>query len=184
MKLYIFRHGQTNGNVNNIVQGAGVDIELNETGRAQAKALSAKLKDEHLDVIYASPMKRADETARIVANEKIPVISMPGLEEVHFGKAEGMYSEEAKQKYADVFSVIHDTSNPQWMDVHVPGGESVRTSLERGKKTLERIIAESKEHGHQKIGVATHGALMFNLYQDMFGQEHKFDNCEYFTVEL
>ena len=42
MKLYIFRHGQTNGNVNNIVQGAGVDISLNDTGRAQAQELAEK----------------------------------------------------------------------------------------------------------------------------------------------
>lgn len=185
MKLYIFRHGQTNGNVNNIVQGAGVDIELNETGRSQARELAATLKGEHLDVIYASQMKRADETARIVAAEsKIPVISMPGLEEVHFGEAEGMYSEEAKQKYADIFSIIHNPENPKWMDVHVPGGESVRTSLERGKKALERIVDESRENGYKKVGIATHGALMFNLYQAMFGEEHKFDNCECFIVEL
>ena len=97
MKLYIFRHGQTDGNVRNIVQGAGVDIELNETGRRQAERLAAELKGEGLDVIYASPMKRADETARIVAAAAgVPVIPMPGLEEVHFGEAEGMLSDEAK----------------------------------------------------------------------------------------
>ena len=43
MKLYIFRHGQTDGNVRNIVQGAGVDIELNETGRRQAERLALSL---------------------------------------------------------------------------------------------------------------------------------------------
>ena len=107
MKLYIFRHGQTDGNVRNIVQGAGVDIELNETGRRQAERLAAELKGEGLDVIYASPMKRADETARIVAAAAgVPVIPMPGLEEVHFGEAEGMLSDEAKDKYKDVFSII------------------------------------------------------------------------------
>ena len=117
MKLYIFRHGQTDGNVRNIVQGAGVDIELNETGRRQAERLAAELKGEGLDVIYASPMKRADETARIVAAAAgVPVIPMPGLEEVHFGEAEGMLSDEAKDKYKDVFSIIHDTSDPNWMD--------------------------------------------------------------------
>jgi len=183
MKLYVFRHGLTNGNVNNIVQGAGVDIPLNDTGRAQARELAEKMENENLNVIYASQMKRAQETARIVSRDKIPVKVIPGLEEVHFGEAEGMYSEEAHQKYADIFSIIHDTSAPNWMEVCVPGGESVRTSLERGKKALERIIAESREYGWEKVGVATHGALMFNLYQDMFGQEHKFANCEYFVIE-
>lgn len=184
MKLYIFRHGQTNGNVNNIVQGAGVDIELNDTGRTQAKDLAEKMKNEQLEVIYASQMKRAQETAQIVSRGEIPVMVIPGLEEVHFGEAEGMYSEEAHQRYADIFNIIHNTSAPNWMDVCVPGGESVRESLERGKKTLERIISESKEYGYDKIGVATHGALMFNLYQDMFGKEYKFANCEYFVIEI
>lgn len=109
---------------------------------------------------------------------------MPGLEEVHFGEAEGMLSDEAKDKYKDVFSIIHDTSDPNWMDVRVPGGESVRDSLTRGQKVLERIAAEGRAHGWHKIGVATHGALMFNLYQAMFGEEHKFENCECFIIEI
>ena len=85
------------------------------------------MKQEKLDVIYASHMKRAQETARIVSRDEIPVIVIPGLEEVHFGEAEGMYSEEAHQKYADIFNVIHDSSAPNWMDVCVPGGESRQT---------------------------------------------------------
>ena len=185
MKLYIFRHGQTDGNVKNIVQGAGVDIELNALGRSQAAQLGQKLQTEQLDAIYCSSMKRAKETAKIVADScKIPVIIMQGLEEVHFGEAEGMLSEEAHKKYADIFSIIHDTSNPNWMNVHVPGGESVKQSLDRSKRTLEHIVLESQRRGYKKIGIATHGALMFNLYQDMFGQTHKFDNCEYFTIEM
>lgn len=184
MKLYIFRHGQTDGNVKNIVQGAGVDIELNALGRSQAAQLGEILQSEHLDAIYCSPMKRAKETAKIVATAcNIPVIIMQGLEEVHFGEAEGMLSEDAHKKYADIFSIIHNPSNPDWMNVHVPGGESVQQSLERGKRTLEHIVLESQRRGYQKIGIATHGALMFNLYQDMFGQDRKFDNCEYFTIE-
>lgn len=184
MKLYIFRHGQTDGNVKNIVQGAGVDIELNALGRSQAAQLGQRLQSEQLDAIYCSPMKRAKETAKIVADIcNIPVIIMQGLEEVHFGEAEGMLSEEAHQKYAEIFSMIHDTANPNWMNVRIPRGESVKQSLERGKRTLEQIVIESQRRGYQKIGIATHGALMFNLYQDMFDQDHKFENCEYFTVE-
>lgn len=79
MKLYIFRHGQTDGNVRNIVQGAGVDIELNETGRRQAERLAAELKGEGLDVIYASPMKRADETAASLPLRQVfPLFPCPG----------------------------------------------------------------------------------------------------------
>lgn len=184
MKLYIFRHGQTDGNVKNIVQGAGVDIELNAVGRSQAEQLGQTLKAEHLEAIYCSSMKRAKETAKIVATAcNVPVIIMQGLEEVHFGEAEGMLSDEAHQKFADVFDIIHDPTNPNWMNVHVPGGESVKQSLDRIKRVLEHIVIESQRRGYQKIGIATHGALMFNLYQDKFDQDRKFDNCEYFTLE-
>ena len=184
MKLYIFRHGQTNGNVNNIVQGAGVDIPLNETGHKQAQNLAQKLQPEKLDIIYSSPMIRARETAQTVASvSKIPVEVMPGLEEVHYGEAEGMYSEEAHQKYADIFAVIQDQTNPQWREVHIPGAESVRMSCERIEKTLHRIKQECEERGCSKVGIATHGALMYNLYQKLFGQDRKFDNCEYFIIE-
>ena len=99
MKLYIFRHGQTDGNVRNIVQGAGVDIELNETGRRQAERLAAELKGEGLDVIYASPMKRADETARIVPTAAgVPVIPMPGWKKFISAKRRHALRDEAKDK--------------------------------------------------------------------------------------
>ena len=75
MKLYIFRHGQTDGNVRNIVQGAGVDIELNETGRRQAERLAAELKGEGLDVIYASPMK---PPASLPLRQVFPLFPCPG----------------------------------------------------------------------------------------------------------
>ena len=182
MKLYIFRHGQTDGNVRNIVQGAGVDIELNETGRRQAERLAAELKGEGLDVIYASPMKRADETARIVAAAAgVPVIPMPGLEEVHFGEAEGMLSEDAHRIYGDVFEVINNEGHPRRFDVCLPGGESIRQSTERGMKALREIAARADV---PVVGVVTHGALMFNLYYHAFKQARRFDNCEFFELEL
>lgn len=107
------------------------------------------------------------------------------FETVDFDEAKiPLVVDEAKDKYKDVFSIIHDTSDPNWMDVRVPGGESVRDSLTRGQKVLERIAAEGRAHGWHKIGVATHGALMFNLYQAMFGEEHKFENCECFIIEI
>ena len=55
MKLLIIRHGQTDGNVKGLVQGAGLDLPLNETGRAQAAAAAEKLLSLHLPVIYSSP---------------------------------------------------------------------------------------------------------------------------------
>lgn len=70
MFLSIVRHGQTFYNASGLVQGQ-VDIPLNDTGKKQAKELGISLKEnnEHYDVIMASPLSRAYESATIIANE-------------------------------------------------------------------------------------------------------------------
>ena len=98
MLFYIFRHGETEGNVKNLVQGAGLDLPLNEKGKDQAAVLGQTLAVLKFPVIYSSQMIRAIETAEIVASYVgAEVESVSGLEEVHFGEAEGMLSEEACQ---------------------------------------------------------------------------------------
>ena len=122
MKLIIFRHGETDGNVKNIVQGAGIDCPLNETGKKQAALLRDKLASEKLPAIYCSHLCRARETAEIVASSNYaPVIERDGLEEVHYGIAEGMLSAEAHVKFAAVLEAINDKSNPDRFDVSIPG---------------------------------------------------------------
>ena len=65
MKLFITRHGQTDWNLRGIIQGT-TDITLNDTGRAQALTVAKELKEERLDAIIVSPLKRAVETAEII----------------------------------------------------------------------------------------------------------------------
>lgn len=182
MKLIIFRHGQTDGNVKNIVQGAGVDCPLNETGMKQAETLKEKLSGCNLRHIYSSKLTRALQTAAIVASSNnAAIIPLDGLEEVHYGEAEGMLSEEAHKKYAYVFDIIRDKNNPAWLDTSIPGAETIRISTERGLNALYKIKEECADN---VVGVACHGALMFNLFRHFFEEEHRFDNCEYFEVEI
>ena len=182
MRLIIFRHGETDGNVKNIVQGAGVDCPLNEHGKRQAAVLRDELAAKDLPVIYCSRMCRAHETAEIVAlSNNAPVIELDGLEEVHYGIAEGMPSEKAHVEFAAVFEAINDKNNPQRFDVAIPGAETVRESTERGLKALARI---KEICPYEMAGVATHGALMFNLYYHFFKLERRFANCEYFELEI
>ena len=65
MAVLMTRHGQTDQNVEKRVQGKA-DIELNATGIEQAKITSEKLKDEKIDIIISSPLKRAKQTAEII----------------------------------------------------------------------------------------------------------------------
>ena len=89
MNIYFVRHGQTDYNLKEIIQGAS-DIELNETGIKQAYQTKEKLKDIKFDKIYSSPLKRAKKTAEIIGEDrKITVEVDDRLKEISFGINEG-----------------------------------------------------------------------------------------------
>ena len=97
MEIIVTRHGQTDWNVLGKVQGQ-TDIELNDTGKAQAEETGILLKDEHIDLIIASPLKRANETAQIInKNFNVKIINDDRLKERCFGKSEGLTKEERNE---------------------------------------------------------------------------------------
>lgn len=69
MKLFLTRHGQTDWNIAQKIQGR-TDIELNATGIRQAENTREKLLDETIDLIISSPLKRTKKTAEIIATRK------------------------------------------------------------------------------------------------------------------
>ena len=69
MKVFVTRHGQTEWNALGKLQGRQ-DIELNKVGIEQAIMTSKKIKNENIDIIITSPLKRARETANII-NKKL-----------------------------------------------------------------------------------------------------------------
>ena len=83
MNLVVVRHGQTDWNVEERYQGQ-LDVPLNATGRNQAEALKRDLSSIGFDRAYSSPLSRAFETARIIANE-LKVIPDARLAEIHHG---------------------------------------------------------------------------------------------------
>ena len=90
MKLYVVRHGQTDWNVQNLLQGS-TDIDLNKTGISQAHETAQNLSNIHFDAIYCSPLKRAICTADIInSNRNLPVIKDIRLIEREFGDFEGL----------------------------------------------------------------------------------------------
>ncbi len=67
MKLILIRHGETEWNKQRRIQGCRSDTRLSPKGLAEADRLAAALRKERIDAIYSSPMKRASETAQIIA---------------------------------------------------------------------------------------------------------------------
>lgn len=91
MKLYVVRHGQTNWNIENRLQGC-VDIPLNNTGIEQAHLLADNIKSIDFDIIISSPLSRALDTAKIINKKKnVPLITDSSLLERNFGLLEGVY---------------------------------------------------------------------------------------------
>ena len=87
--FWFLRHGETDWNAQGLSQG-NVDIPLNETGRAQAIAAAAMLRNRGIASIVASPLSRAHDTALAVAAVTgLPVALEEGLREVSFGAQEG-----------------------------------------------------------------------------------------------
>lgn len=88
MKLYIVRHGQTDGNVNKIMDGIR-DIDLNDTGIEQAKETRDALNGINLDLVICSPLSRTKHTMEIINDKNIPVIFDDRVKERDCGEFTG-----------------------------------------------------------------------------------------------
>ena len=66
MKIYLVRHGETDANKNGILQGQGLNYQLNDTGVRQATKLKNELRNVNFDLCFTSPLIRAWSTAMII----------------------------------------------------------------------------------------------------------------------
>ena len=108
INIYLIRHGQTDWNVAGKIQGK-TDIPLNETGRRQAVCLAKGMAKRPVVQIFSSDLLRARETAGAIGDSQhVAVETLPGLEEIGFGKWEGMTLEEIlKRAKGDLAIVSH-----------------------------------------------------------------------------
>lgn len=88
MKLYIVRHGQTDGNINRIMDGVR-DIDLNETGIEQAKTTRDALSEINFDLVICSPLSRTKHTMEIINLKNTPVIFDERVKERDCGEFTG-----------------------------------------------------------------------------------------------
>lgn len=141
-KLYIMRHGETDLNKNGIVQGRGVDSDLNETGRAQGEAFFKMYKDFPFDKIYTSKLKRTHQTVAGFINKNIPWEQLSGLDELAWGKYEGMPS---TPELRDDFKKLIEAWALGHYDVKVEGGESPNEVYIRQADAMKHILAQDNE---------------------------------------
>lgn len=169
--VYFVRHGETEYNRKGIMQGGGIDSSLNAAGREQTRALARRFDTVDIDALYASTLRRAVQTADILAADHEPAsrTHLRALTEMDWGIHEG----EAPSPERDA-SV--DALKAAWRDGaydRAPeGGESIRDVQDRARQAIRHIF--SREAGRTAL-VVTHGRYLRVLLAtllDGYGLEH------------
>jgi uncharacterized phosphatase len=143
MIVAFIRHGQTDWNRDGLLQGSS-DIPLNDTGRAQARDAFMTLRSRPWDAVVSSPLKRARETAYIIAQGlEIPLgPAYPGLVERDYGSLEGTSAAAAIER---------------WPDREYPGAESLDEVAARGEAALAAIVNDMPDGA---VLVVCHGTII------------------------
>ena len=169
--LYLVRHGETEHNRRNIIQGGGVDSELNAAGRAQAEALAQRLRSVSFDALYASTLQRARQTADILARPHEPLsrTHLHDLSEMDWGVFEG---EPPSEERDALMKALKSKWRDGAYDRAVEGGESIRDVQERAQRAIRHIL--TREVGRTVL-VVTHGRYLRVLLAtilDDYGLKH------------
>lgn len=90
MRLFLVRHGETLANARRVIQGHTHNVSLSSRGRGQIEKLAQRLKAQPISAVYSSDLRRACESAEIVAKElSLPVYFDRRLRERCYGEFEG-----------------------------------------------------------------------------------------------
>lgn len=157
--LILVRHGETEWNRENRIQGYLADSPLTETGRKQALALAGRLAHEGVDLLYSSDAGRARQTATpIEAATRLRVVIDAELRERNYGIFEGRTYAEIESEFPQDFEKMR-ARDPHYA---APGGESAVQFRERVVAAVERIAAGASG---RRVVVVTHGGVLGVMYR-------------------
>lgn len=153
-ELYIIRHGETELNRLGIVQGRGVNADLNETGIAQAAAFFAKYNTVKFDKIYTSSLVRTHQTVKGFIDKGLPWEQLEGLDELAWGEWEGKpNTEEAREAFR---AIVREWQLGNY-HAKFEGGESPNDVAVRMAKAISHIKNQTDEN---IVLVCMHGRAM------------------------
>lgn len=153
-ELYIIRHGETELNKLGIVQGRGINSDLNDTGRSQAAAFYAKYKDIPFEKVYTSALVRTHQTVKGFIDAGIPWEQLTGLDELAWGVWEGKPNDENAIR---AFKTLMQQWDEGDYDAHFEGGESPNQVMIRLKEAVDYIKSKTEE---KLVLVCMHGRAM------------------------
>jgi probable phosphoglycerate mutase len=164
--LLLARHGETEWNLDGRWQG-WADPPLNETGRAQARALAEQLRTTPFDAVYSSDLLRAHETAEIVAAPHgVPVLADPELREIDVGSWSGLTKAEIDERF---------------------GGERAdgETREQHQARVLHAVEQIARRHTGERVLIVTHGGTMRAIRSHVSDEpHHPIANCGVIEVHF
>ena len=157
MKLTITRHGETIENIKGILQGQ-MDGTLSQNGIQQAKKLAKRLKDEKIDYIFSSDLKRAVDTTKKILkyHPEIKPIYVKELREQDLGEIQGKNRDEVNWD-SDTLTTANRAKN----------AETLKEFFDRVSSFLDKVI---KEYNDKNVLLVCHGGVSKILIASLQGK--------------
>lgn len=149
--IYLIRHGETAFNRQGVVQGSGVDSDLNELGQVQAEAFFQRYQHIAFDKVYTSGLKRTHQSVNKFLQKKLPWEQHKGLNEISWGVREGKIPSNQDNEY---YKVLIDSWTAGETSMPSEGGESPADVIARQKPVIDLILSRPEE---ETILIAMHG---------------------------
>ena len=176
--LLLARHGQTDWNLERRWQGHA-DPPLNETGRAESRALAASLADSGIERVYTSDLARARETAEIVAATLGLTVHLdPRLREVDVGEWSGLTSAEVETRFPDGYRQRYEG---------VTGWANGERFEAMGARVVAAVLSIAAAELDGRLLVVTHGGPLRALWTAAGGEPSGWvnaGNCDTHAVAV
>jgi broad specificity phosphatase PhoE len=158
-RIVLLRHGETVGNSRERFHGSG-DVALSDEGRAQVRAAGRRLATEVFEVVAASPLRRAWQSA-VLLSAGAPVLLVPEFREIDFGRWEGLTAAEIEAQDPVLYRAWREGA----ADFEFPGGERRAAFRERVGKGLATIA----NTGAENALVAAHRGVIRAIGNHLLG---------------
>jgi broad specificity phosphatase PhoE len=147
--IVLVRHGETDWNRDRRFQGHA-DIPLNAAGLDQVRELGEQLAGESFSIVYTSPLRRASESAELLAARLgVDVRPSDALKEVDVGAWSGLTVHEVEARFPEGFA--------RWVEWRHAGWSDGETYEQLGRRVVDGLREIADEHGGEQVLAMTHG---------------------------
>ena len=175
MNIYLIRHGQTTGDIEDRY-GGDYDDHLTEEGHIQAQELADKLAKSNVEIIFCSPKIRAQETAKYISAKldcKIETIN-DLRERNHYGILTGVIKSAAKESHPHLVTLINDRNST------IEGAETYDSLKQRVINAFQKIVHSD----YETVAILTHGGVIRAIFREILDEgEININDCAFALIQ-